>query len=146
MRKQLAFCFAIILLLAINNLAQSKIGNIKNTNVVEGCSCSLQMRKTSNRYVFLSDYEKRSAWMNIDGRDIKLSFVSTTEKRRATRPARKGDRFTDRWSGGGVEVKIDYVVTAPMTRDKEYVDYGVTITITKNGKTQIAKASGNCGC
>lgn len=127
---------------------QSKliIGNIKNIDVVEGCSCSLSIRKNSNSYVFLSDYERKFAWMNIDGRDIKLSFVSTTQNQRANRAARKGDRFTDKWSARGVDIKIDYLVTAPMTQDKEYVDYGVTITVTKDGKIQTTKASGNCGC
>ena len=155
--KQFAFCLVVIILLAVNGLAQSKsknttksqsiIGNIKNTSVIEGCSCSLSTRKNSNSYVFLSDYEKKQAWMNIDRRDIKLNFVSTTQKRRATRAERKGDRFTDNWSAGGVEVKIDYVVIAPMTGpEKEYTDYGITITVTKNGKTQTVKAFGNCGC
>jgi len=122
------------------------IGNIKNSNVVEGCSCSLSIRRNSNSYVFLSDYEKKNAWMNVDGRDVKLSFVSSTQVRRRNRPERRGDRYTEKWAGRNVEVKIDYFVAAPMTINKEYTDYATTITVSKLGGTQTIKAVGNCGC
>jgi len=157
MKKQIFICIGAIILITASSMAQSRsgntpttatnsVGNIKNANVVEGCSCSLSRGKNSNKYVFLSDDEKKNAWMNIDGRDIKLNFVSTTQTKRRSRAERRGDRFTDKWEAPGITVRIDYVVTAPMTNDKEYVDYGTTITVTKNGKTQTSKATGNCGC
>jgi hypothetical protein len=157
MTNRFLLCIGAILLITAGSLAQSRgeknssiaspsVGNIRNTSVVEGCSCSLSRGKNSIKYVFLSDYEKKSAWINVDGRDIKLKFAGTTQIRRRNRPDRRGDKFTDKWGSPGVTVRIDYIVTAPMTDGNEATDYATTITVTKNGKGRSIIATGNCGC
>jgi len=123
------------------------IGDLKNSDVVMGCSCSLSTRRRSNgKYVLLSDYEKKNAWINIDGLDVKLTFVGSTQIRRSNRPERRGDRHTDKWAARGIEVQVDYLVAAPATERKEYTDYETTMTVTKGARSQTIKAFGACGC
>ncbi|MGB7208646.1 MAG: hypothetical protein WBD27_08300 [Pyrinomonadaceae bacterium] len=122
------------------------IGNLRNTDVVQGCSCSLRKTKAYGQYAFLCDYEKKFAWMNIDGRDVKLNFVGTTQKQRRTRAERLGDRFTDTWRSGNLTVSINHVVTDAAAPGEEVTEYGVMIKVSRDGRTQTVKGFGDCGC
>ena len=62
---------------------------------------------SSNRYVFMSDFENRAV-MNINGQDTRLTLVRSTD---TNREPRKGDRTKYWYSSGSIAVEIDYTVT-----------------------------------
>jgi hypothetical protein len=130
------------------------IGNIKNDKLLEpGCGCSFSIVNDPAHSVFLSNwgYEGNSgkaALMNIDGKDTKLQFVSSTE-REIGQGRKKGDRFIEKYIARGIEVQIKYTVIGaddPTCLECEGTDFDAVIAVTKDGRTQRVKASGGCGC
>jgi hypothetical protein len=127
---------------------KSLIQDLSSSKVPSGCSCYFN-RQGRKRYVFLAEMKGREkwgeqhAWMNIDGRDLQLTFVSSTEPPGSLN---KGGRFVEKYSAAGVIVQLNYVVTAPAPPGAEVTDYAVTITVTKNNRTQTIRATGECGC
>jgi hypothetical protein len=125
------------------------IGTIKNNKVVEGCGCSLQVPSKSQKYsqdsVFLADFSQH-AWMNIDGKDVKLTQVKTTEPKGALK---KGARFQEVYLAPHTKVQIDYVVSSvckPQDQECEFTGYDANIKVTRDRRQQIVKTVGGCGC
>jgi hypothetical protein len=58
------------------------VSNIKDESILTGCGCYFSYpsedKKRVPRYVFSSDLDEKSAWMNIDGKDITLKLVNST--------------------------------------------------------------------
>lgn len=131
---------------------QIKIAELKNSDVVDGCSCGFQTaveakKPDSQKFLFLSELGTSEGWMNINGKDIKLKLVKTTENTR--RRARVGDRFYEEYSSPGVKVRIDYTtkwVCPPRDESCEVTNYDVAITVTKGKSSKTLKAKGSCGC
>jgi hypothetical protein len=135
-----------------NIFGQVNVAEIKNSNIVDGCSCRFQTaveakKQNSQKYLFLSELGSNEGWMNINGKDTKLKFVKTTQNTR--RRARVGDRFYEEYSAPGVKVRIDYVtkwVCPPRDESCEVTNYDVSITVTKGKSSKTIKAKGSCGC
>lgn len=131
---------------AAQSSARFKIGIIKSPGrFLDECGCSLRFLADKNnhsRCVFLSDLDD-NARMNIDGKDVKLTFGGRiVDKGRV----RIGSRSTEFWDADGVVVKIDYVVTRLSSEDYEANDYIATITATRGKQKRIVKLVGSCGC
>lgn len=121
----------------------SLINEIRNGSVLDGCGCYMK-RQGKTSYVLLGEItDNRRAWMNIDGRDVRLTFVSSTHP---ARPLRRGDRFVQKYSIDGVIVEVTLMVTAPSPPEGEVTKYAATIKVTKNNRTQTVRATGECGC
>lgn len=96
------------------------VGPLKNKNVKSGCGCYFYFGRrltTSSKEIFASGDEE-AAWMNIDGVDMKLKFVSRTEDNKTDSRGniKVGSRSTERYANGDVTVDVLYIVTAVCPR------------------------------
>jgi hypothetical protein len=131
----------------VNNL----IGTIKNSNAVDGCGCSLQTLKesknpNSNRFIFFSDIDE-VAFINLDGKDVKLKLISKVDYKGKERV---GKKFSRKYVAGNATVLVEYVITsvcAPNDESCEVTGHSGTITVTKDSRMQkLTKLTGGCGC
>jgi len=127
------------------------VGIIKNSDVMQGCGCyfnpATETNRGSTRYVFLASLEAgQNAWMNIDGKDVKLRLIKSVDPKGQIKV---GKRSTGQYASGDIVVNVEKVVTGvcpPKDEDCEVTDYEATISITKGNRAQTAKAKGGCGC
>lgn len=138
----------------VTPVQRSMVGNISNRNPsFYGCGCYFRfphISQNSQQYIFYSPIEEnsseREAWMNIDGADIKLRLVASTEPRGRLRI---GSRLTRTYIAGDLTVNALYIATRvcmPNGEPCESADFAATFTIKKGGRTQIVRAVGGCGC
>jgi hypothetical protein len=110
-----------------------------------------ESKRKPPKYFFFSkmngggDNEK-VAWMNINGRDIKLKLVDSGGD-----PTRRkvGRRLYRRYKADDIYVQADYVVTRvcpPSNPACESTLYRATFTVSRGEDRQIVKAGGECGC
>jgi hypothetical protein len=134
-----------------NASKRSLVANLKNSSVAEGCGCYFRFRGTptnAQRYLFFSSIEddEKTAWMNIEGSDVKLSLA---RKRGPTGSVRVGSRLTRRYVAEDISVDVTYIATRICKRDDEgceVTDYSATLTVRKGARAQVVKAVGGCGC
>lgn len=125
------------------------IGSLKRL-LNYGCDCKLQTLKEAgkerlDRFVFQSDLAATPAWMNIDGKDIRLQFIYSSP---ATNGVLLGSRHYKKYKARGISVLIRYVVTAVCPEENPDCDatgYRATIIVSKGGRRQSIKATGMCG-
>lgn len=104
----------------------------------------------ASREIFASG-EDESAWMNIDGVDTNLKFISRKEPSRVNRREglRAGSRYTERYGAGDITVDILFIVTevcAPQDPHCESTGYAAVFRVRKGGRTQDLRSNGACGC
>jgi hypothetical protein len=146
-----AFAF-LILLGAGTAYGQIEIAELKDPDVVMGCSCSIQTAKeakkpNSQKFLFLSELGTDDAWMNINGKDVKLTRVKSTENE--DDEYKIGRRYYEEYSAKGIKVRIDYLTTwicPPEDEGCEVTKFDITITVTKGEASKALKAMGLCGC
>jgi hypothetical protein len=127
-----------------------KIANLKDTSVVDGCGCYFKFpgewkQKQSDKYIFMEGIDDEGAWMNIDGKDVNLKLVSSSNRS----VWGVGSRSYKRYRALGITVRINNVVTRvckPGDEQCESTDYDATFTVTKAGRKRMIKAKGVCGC
>ncbi|MEP6708348.1 MAG: hypothetical protein ABJC05_12555 [Pyrinomonadaceae bacterium] len=133
------------------NTDNFKIGFIKDRSLPEGCSCTFstpsQRRRTDPQYLFVSDIEdeEKTAWLNIDGRDVELKLLSS----RNPRTERVGSRSTRIYAGAGLKVVATYITTwlcPPKDEACEVTRYDGVFKVTKAGTTRTLRLKGDCGC
>jgi len=127
----------------------SLIGPIKDESVEDTCGCRFGYPSKDNisfpAYVFLTSYDIETAWMNIDGRDVRLRLAHTTELKKV----RVGGRFRSRYVASGIKVLIVYTITRmciPYGPDCEMVGYNARVTVIKGTRRQRVRLEGACGC
>jgi hypothetical protein len=128
------------------------IGLVDNSEFqyLSGCGCSIWPQSRSqnlrHHYYLLTELGSdigKIAWMNIDGRVMKLSLLSTT---RPSGRERKGSTFTEVYRGGGVTARVNFTVSTPNKPGGEVTKYNIAITVTKGDRSQTVRATGDCGC
>jgi len=126
-----------------------EIANIKDSNLVGGCGCYFQSlpesRRRSDRFIFGAGIDEEYAWMNIDGKDVKLTLVASSK----SSVERIGTRSYEKYRADGVRVRANYVVTRVCkSKDEncESTSYAVTFSITNGGRKSVIKGRGTCGC
>lgn len=85
--------------------------------------------------------------MNIDGQHIKLEELAQGKPPQGE--VRKGERHTERYRAGDLNIRIDYVVTGvcdPKDEGCEVTWYNATLTVTRGDQKKVVKAVGVCGC
>ncbi|MEP6920467.1 MAG: hypothetical protein ABI967_05020 [bacterium] len=130
---------------------QRLVGNLRNKRLVDGCGCYFQFpgsKKNSEDYLFVSSLEEneKTAWMNIDGRDVKLRLVREVAGKGRERV---GSRSSKSFTGGDVTVMSTYVATrvcAYNDESCEATDYAAIFVVRKSNRVQTVKAVGGCGC
>lgn len=128
--------------------SKSLVANIKNENAYSGCGCYFsypsEEKKRLPKFVFISD-DNKYAWMNIDGRDVRLSLKHSSNPK----VRNIGSRLTRSYSASGVTVSVVYITTricAPNDENCEVTDYAATFTVSKGSRRQTIKLKGGCGC
>ena len=131
-----------------DSVGNLKLGFLDGTN--EGCGCEFtflpEIRKDDPRFVFMSDEEEKKAFINIDGRNIALTLIRSTNPRGRERV---GNRSTRTYEGEGIRVSAAYVATRVCKKYDEAcesTDYDGTFTLTKDRRKRIARLKGVCGC
>ena len=128
------------------------VARLKDNTVANGCGCYFQYRGTpleAQRYVFFSSIEEdgeKTAWMNIEGRDVKLTRTRNKDPKGRLRV---GSRLTRRYVAGDISVDATYIATSVCRRDDEECessDYSATFVVRKGVRVQVVKAAGGCGC
>jgi len=122
----------------------------------DGAGCSLQLpadyKKQNERNIFNSSYENSSedcacAFMNIDGRDVKLTRVYS--KWPPGGDNKVGNRGVQVYASGQIRVQVDYVVTpvcGPRDgEDCESTEFSATIKVTRRGVSTTLSVRGICG-
>lgn len=102
--------------------------------------------RSSMRYIFFEDISDGVPYMNIDGRNVRLKLVGSTEPYRGAE--RKGERFVRRYTSGDIRVRMDIVVTKvcdPYDESCEFNWHKAVITVTRGNRTQTVEAVGGCG-
>jgi len=126
------------------------VRNVSEAGEIQGCGCYFQFPSEgprSNRYLFFEDFSEESPLMNIDGKNVKLKLVGSSEPSGGVK--KKGERFSRNYVSGDVKVRMDFVtasVCAPNDEGCESTNYNVTVTVWKGGRQQTVKAVGGCGC
>jgi hypothetical protein len=147
------WCLFLLLLCALQGIAQNekrattnpkglKIGLIDNSKrqYQDGCGCSFwPAGKQPDQNILVGNYEKQ-AWMNIDGKVVKLRLVKDTTRYRG----KHGDRYYQTYQSGDITVKVTCVATGFGDTHAVYCD--ATITVIRRRQRQTVKAEGSCGC
>lgn len=147
----------VLLQAAAGGLAQGNsrfVGAIKDSSVRDACGCYFQSlaeaRAGGQGIVFFSGSSETTAWVNVDGLDVRLKHVRSVGSRAARRgPHRRGRKTIDLYEGGGVKVRLERVVTKACPADEptcEYVEMRATITVEEGGRRQVIRGVGGCGC
>jgi hypothetical protein len=130
-------------------LQSSMIGTVKDESVVDNCGCSFSYPSRGDTYrpgsIFITSYDVQTAWMNIDGQDVKLRLAHTTP----VKSLRLGTRYSSKYVATGIRVAIVFTVTRlciPYGPNCESTGYNATITLIKGGRMQRIKLQGACGC
>ena len=131
---------------------RSLVAHLTKSAVVDGCGCYFKFRGTSQdaeRYIFFSSIDdEKSAWMNVGGRDVKLTLEKETGLK-GKEEERVGSRSTATYSSRDIRVTGTYVVSRVCDANDENCEstqYDVTFVVKKGTKSQVVKASGGCGC
>lgn len=132
---------------------QGLVGNIRNRAVVDGCGCYFRFRGTpdsADRDMFFSSIEKdqKTAWMNIGGRDLKLT-LKKEEGLRGKEQEKVGSRSKVTYQAGPITVTGTWIVTRvcdPKDENCESTQYDATFVVRKGTRSQVVKAVGSCGC
>ena len=121
------------------------IAYIKNEDLVDMCGCTFAHRANSPGTTFAADASGETAWMNIDGEDVKFKLTHSG----GSKVHRIGSRYTDTYEAEGVKALVVRTVNrlcVPYNSECETTGYNVTITVSKDGRRAIVKAKGQCGC
>lgn len=137
---------------ALEGRAQSKPapkpGFVTEKSLLDGCGCSVYRTAEDNkndRFLFVSDMD-REAFINLDGKDLKLRVLSWKEK---TGQMMVGERSSETYAGGDVNVRLDFTVRRvcpPKDESCEATWYDVKMTVTRKGQRTVVNAKGICGC
>lgn len=134
---------------SLGQTSTARIANIKDSNLVGGCGCYFQSltesRRRSDKFIFVAGMDEDYAWMNIDGKGVKLTLTASS-KSSVERP---GMRSYETYRAANIGVRIDYVVTRvckPNDEDCEATAYDATLSVTNRGRKRVIKSRGYCGC
>lgn len=158
MRVILSFCAIFFIMLGgvfASTATQKRglVGKLKNPNlpVSGGCSCSFYFHKNLTGEMFTSGSANGDAWMNIDGIDTKLNFVSETKPTRTDSRGgdRVGSRHWEKYAAGDITVDVLFIATdvcGPKGLHCEGEGYTAIFKVRKGNRTQVVRATGGCGC
>ena len=122
-----------------------RIGEIKDypaTGLMTGCG-NLYFFKAGAKmsdatYVFLARGDGSNAWMNLDGRDVRLRQIKSAKNS-------KKYRYAYAYGRTRVSVLIENVKSKADGSEPEHM-YKMTITVRKGHAARIVHASGDADC
>jgi hypothetical protein len=142
MRSLLNILFILFSFYLASAREKSLIGSVANIPKIEreldGCSCNLDS-------IYVSTFDGKTAWMNIDGKIVKLSITKSTE------PSSKKRTFYRFYQTKSFSVSIKFkVVIRPKapneSEESDGYEVSAVLTFIKGNHKEIFKVSGVCGC
>lgn len=122
-----------------------RVGTIKDypaTGLATGCGNlyfnHANRAGAADSYVFLARSEGLDAWMNLDGRDVRLVLVKATSMYKAERVTHS--RFEYRAGGARITVVI-----TPVDKSDAHM-FEMTITLRQGGAARTVRAVGHSDC
>ena len=130
------------------------VGNIKH-ETGGGCAdfyhFAGQSTDSSKEMFYMSAGDENETWMNIDGQDVRLKFVSRTKP---TKPDDSGgqlvgSRTTEKYIARNIRVEIIFTVSQLCAVDQpncESVGSRAIFKVRKGARRQTVRAEGMFGC
>ena len=149
--RLLAIAISLICVYAINSTAQTskksslpRIGTIKDypaTGLMTGCGNlyfykAAHAKSSEANYVFLSRGDGSNAWMNMNGRDVRLQKMKS-----AAGQKEKTRRYEYRYGATRITVKVE----GPSTGDADGMSR-MKITLRNGRAVRVVKAVGSSDC
>jgi len=129
-----------------------KVGYVTDAHAPPGCGCLYYWPtdeiSRESRGIF-SSVEDKEAWMHLNGKDVKLKLVKSTQ---SEKNSTKGGRFHEIYRYKNMTIRIDYLVTwtceadDPESESCEVTYYDLNIMFTRQGRKKTISAKGACGC
>lgn len=122
-----------------------RVGTIKDypaTGLMTGCGNSYfilphRAGAPGEDYVFLVRADGDDAWMNLDGRDTRLTLLRTRERRAARGPA----RWRSEYRAGATRITVLTQLT-----DREEYPMALSIILRKGRARRVVRAIGYADC
>lgn len=142
--------FFFIIISSDPSYSKSMIQYVKNTSIVDGCSCSFQkemdFKKSNYNFIFLSEVEENPAWMNIDGKDVKLKLI----QKKMAKNFKMGAKDVLFFVGpDDIQVKQTRSINFMCKKSDvecEYTGYKSSFEVQKGTQKEIVDLLGGCGC
>lgn len=155
LKVSIAVLFLMLIAASVGLPVQNRtvvVGSIKDKSLVGGCGCNFQTtldhERRNRKYVFSADLE-RSAWMNINGRDVQFKRARTISAPEDQRKAKRGEHTVLEYKSGELTLTIAQTITTPCPEGDEsceWVGMSADITLSEGKRTKRIKAVGGCGC
>ena len=158
MRRTIILIAFFTFILAGNAFGQKRnlVGNLKS-KIGTACGVFLsfagQSANSSKEVFYSSAGDENDTWMNIDGKDVQLKFISRTEPTKTDKSGGEavGSRTTEIYSARNITVKIVFTVSwlcVPETPAEgcESVGYTAIFKVKKGKRRQTVRAKGIFGC
>jgi hypothetical protein len=130
-----------------NNVSTKlQLGHVPDADF--GCGCYFFRSKVDhpNRRYLLVEPMDEPAYINLNGKTIRLHSVSSSKE---NRNERIGDRSWESYSGDGVSIRIDSVVTSicdPNDENCESTQYKTRMAVRRGKQIIVVNGFGVCGC
>lgn len=136
--SRISFLFLVLFLfvpLVVSAQQKKLIGTVNSARAGNNPGCSYFV---GGRLIYVLDAID-GTWMNIDGREVTLALVKET---RPKGRLKVGSRSTSRYMSGDITVDTVEVITK---LGKYLSKMSATFTVRKGNRTQVTKATGECG-
>lgn len=119
------------------------IGVINEASLTNGCGYYLSRNEINPQYIFMANPGAKEAFMNLDGRDTSLKFLSVSRWKDTKIGARRHFAFT----AGNLKISVLTVVVRVSNENE--MDGGLLkafITISRGRSKKTVKVFGTNGC
>ena len=131
-----------------NRNSLPKVGTIKDypaTGLMTGCGNlyfykAADANSTTANYVFLSSGDGRNAWMNLNGRDVRLRIVKVVEG-----SGRQFGRIYYRHGQVRITLRFEYFKPRDAAAESDPM-FSMTITLQRGRAVRIVRAVGSADC
>lgn len=155
-KKTLLLLTVLIIILVSTTFAQRRklVGNLKLKDT-PACAdyyhFAGQSFDSPELMFYMSAGNEEETWMNIDGKDVRLKFVSKTKPTKLDGAGGEsiGSRTTEIYSAPGITVKITFTVSwicEGNVDNCEAVGSMAIFKVTKGKRRQTVRAAGMFGC
>ena len=124
-------------------------GVISDPAHVQECGCNFYLPGMQSNKFFYGEGkgDGSNAWVNIDGKDVDLVLEKTIRPHKTR--LKKGDQFTEIYTGSNVTLKIVFTlltVCDPSNDNCEAEWMNARLTMTMGARTGKIDLTGVCGC
>jgi hypothetical protein len=113
------FLIAAVALISVGSTFGQKRNLVGNLKFKTGSACGVYLKFVgqsaySSKEIFYSSLaDQNDTWMNIDGKDVRLKFISVTEPTKPDGDGGEliGSRTTEKYAAGNINVEIVFTVS-----------------------------------